>query len=289
MLSLLKRFRELIVVALLLVYPFLQFLARGRSERQPSWFDRGILAVASPLEAGLTWVFGGAAHTAQSYVLLRGATDRNVHLERDVASLREQLGALEETRLENERLKRMVGWGEDKPFLRIPARVVGVNPVATLLSVRIDKGEQEGVGRGMPVVTADGVVGEVFRTTGGYADVLLLVDGKSRIGVRIARSRARGTASGAAGAKSLRLENDGALMLENVLRSEDVQEGDQVITSGTDGIFPPGLLVGKTAAVKRKPLGMFLYAEVLPAVDLNKVEEVLVLANRGSPEPGRSP
>jgi rod shape-determining protein MreC len=119
------------------------------------------------------------------------------------------------------------------------------------------------------VVTAGGVVGQVIRVTGGYADVMTVKDATSRTAVRVQRSRARATASGAGG--------DRNLLLENLLRTEDVQEGDLIVTAGTDGVFPPGLPVGKATAVDRRASGMFQSAEVVPAVDMTRVEEVLVL------------
>ena len=280
--SLLKRYRELIVIAVLLIYPFATFLAHGAADRQPTFLDRVILAAASPVQLALGWAFDSTANGWRGYIALRGAYRTNAALAQENAELRGKVAAQEETRLENERLKKMLAFAEDRPSMRIPAHVIGINPAATILSVRINRGEQDGVRRGMPVATPDGVVGQVLRATGGFADVLLINDVKSRLGVRVQRSRARGTASGAGGNRDLKLENDGALMLENVLRTDDLQEGDVIITSGTDGIFPSGLVVGKTAAVRRKHTGMFLYAEVLPAVDLNKLEEVLVLGAGGS-------
>jgi rod shape-determining protein MreC len=178
----------------------------------------------------------------------------------------------------------MLEFAEGRPMDRIAARVIATDPAETTLALRIDRGERDQVRRGMPVVTPDGVVGQILEASAGYANVLLIDDAKSRLGARIQRSRARGTVTGVANDRSVKLENDDALLLQNVLRSEDLQDGDVVVTSGTDGVFPPGLVVGRVTSVKRKKTGMFLYAEVLPAVDLNKVEEVLVL----SPNPTAS-
>jgi rod shape-determining protein MreC len=278
-LSLLKRYRELIAVTALLLYPFATFLARGRGDRQPNVLDRAVLWIASAAEQGLSRSLDGVVGGWRGYVALRGAYAQAQTLKQENAELQGKLAAMDEARLENERLKKMLAFVEDKPFLRIPAHVVGINPTATILSVRIDRGEQDGIRRGMPVVTPGGIVGQVQRTTHSYSDVLLLNDVKSRLGVRVQRSRARGTVSGTGGERALKLENDGALMLENVLRGDDLQEGDLIVTSGTDGIFPAGLVVGKATAIRRIRTGMFIYAEVLPAVDLNKVEEVLVLGS----------
>jgi rod shape-determining protein MreC len=88
--------------------------------------------------------------------------------------------------------------------------------------------------------------------------------------VRVQRSRARGTAAGA---------GKGPLRLENMLRTEDVQAGDLIITSGTDGVYPPGLVVGKVTRLEKTEHGMFLGGDVVPAVDTTRLEEVLVMGN----------
>jgi len=147
--------------------------------------------------------------------------------------------------------------------------VIAINPVSHPFSLRIDRGSDQGVRPGMAVITADGVVGQVIRVTGGYADVMTVKDPNSRTSVRVQRSRARATAAGIGGDKNL--------LLENLLRTEEVQDGDLIVTAGTDGVFPPGLSVGRATGVARKTIGMFQTAEVVPAVDMTRVEEVLVL------------
>jgi rod shape-determining protein MreC len=89
--------------------------------------------------------------------------------------------------------------------------------------------------------------------------------------VRVQRSRARGTAAGT---------GKGPLRLENMLRTEDVQVDDVIITSGTDGVYPPGLVVGRVRRLEKKEHGMFLVGDIEPAVDTTRLEEVLVV---GSP------
>jgi rod shape-determining protein MreC len=133
----------------------------------------------------------------------------------------------------------------------------------------------------MPVVTADGVVGIVQRVTGSFADIVLITDPNSKIAVKVQRSRVRATATGKGESRALRLEN--------ALRTEDLQEGDQVVTSGTDGVFPPGLLVGRITSLQRRNYGMVQSADILPAVDMTKLEEVLVIQTRGAPPPASNP
>jgi len=270
-LSLLKRYRQLLLVSALLLVPLVAFLASGRRGREPNFVDRAVIALTSPLQSGLNWIIDGGIGLVNGYVDLRGVRRENDALRLENMQLRAAVQSLGEARTENERLRQLLGYTEAVPGPEIPARVVGVNPVAKLLSVRISSGEKQGVFEGMSVVTPDGIVGRVIRTTGHYADVALVTDPQSRVGVRVQRSRARGTAVGS---------GSGPLILENMLRTEDVENGDLIITSGTDGVYPAGMVVGRVTNLEKKEHGMFQGADIVPAVDTTKLEEVLVV---GSP------
>jgi rod shape-determining protein MreC len=266
-------------VGALLLYPFLAFLTRGSAVRSPNLFDRALVGVTAPVQHVLTWAIDGVISTGRRYVALRGVEADNERLRARNAELEGEVVGFEEAKAENARLQKLLAYAEQQPGLKVAARIIGLNPVSTLLSVRIDRGTNAGIEKGMPVVTPQGVVGQVLRAGGDWADVLLAEDTNSRIGVSIARSRARATAAGSGG--------DRALRLDNASRTEDVVDGDQVVTSGADGVFPPGLPVGKIAGVRHELSGMFQLAEIVPAVDPVRLEEVLVLsapANRISAE-----
>lgn len=269
MLSLLKRYRELIVVSALLLYPLATFLARGPGGRDPNVVDRAVIWVTAPLQRWLGAAMTGVGSTWSGYVGLYGVKEENDRLLQENATLRSRVQALGEADLENQRLRRLLMYADEQIGREVAARVIGVNPVTFPLAVRIDRGSDEGIQKGAAVITADGVVGQVVRVTGGYADVMLVRDPNARIAVRVQRTRARATAAGAGG--------DQNLALEYLLRTEAVAVGDVIVTAGTDGVFPPGLLVGSVTAVQEKASGMFQAAEVIPAVDTVRLEEVLVL------------
>ena len=101
-----------------------------------------------------------------------------------------------------------------------------------------------------------------------YRPLEVLTDANSGVDVLVQRTRARGIVSGS-------LDN-GAIM-KYVKRSEDIQVGDRLITSGLDGIFPKGVMVGTVTKVRKQSLGLFQWIEVMPAVDTSRTEEVLVV------------
>jgi rod shape-determining protein MreC len=126
----------------------------------------------------------------------------------------------------------------------------------------------------MAVVSAAGVVGRLIGVTSHYAKVLLILDRNSSVDALVQRSRSRGILVGL---------GDGRCSLRYVQRNDDVQVGDQVITSGMGGVFPKGILLGQVEKVQRGDAGLFQTVDVTPVVDFSRLEEVLVVL-RSAPE-----
>ncbi|MBX7114629.1 MAG: rod shape-determining protein MreC [Myxococcaceae bacterium] len=269
MFSLLTRFRELLLVAALLAYPFFTYLSFGHKGRAPNAVDRLILALAWPIQKSLTWAVESTSGTFNGYVALRGSHQEAAECRAELSRSKAEINALEQARLENERLRNLLAYTETTVEHDIMARVVGVNASSNFLSMRLDRGEDDGVKVGMPVVTADGVVGQIVRSVGSSSDVMLLSDASSRIGVVVQRTGSRATVAGGGGR--------GTLSLDNALRGDELTDGDVIVTSGVDGIFPRGIVVGKVEQVQRQPSSLFLQAAVRPAVNLRSLQEVLVI------------
>jgi len=269
--ALLRRYREVIVVVVLAVVPLGIFLAHARHPGDRTAMDRFVLAVTSPVEKGVDWAVTGVLNGWQRYVWLRGVERRAQELVRAVNELRSENAELAQFRAENERLGKLLAFARSRPEHRaVGARIIGtrLDPKGLQL-VTIDRGADDGVRRMMPVVTAGGVLGRIHTLGARSADVLVLSDRNSSIAVRVERSRARANVRGQGA--------PGPCRLEYALRSDDLIEGDELVTSGTDGVFPRGLPVGQVTRVKRGGHGLYQAAEVLPAVDVTRVEEVAVL------------
>jgi rod shape-determining protein MreC len=280
LLALLKRFRELLLVAVLLLFPLVVFFANAKRPAELSRVDRVVLAATRPIEKAVGWMVTGALRGWQGYVDLRRARERAAELTRELDRLRLERQDLVQERAEGERLRRLLAFAQasrERTF--VGARVIGVrlDPKGLQL-VTLDRGNDHGVRKMMPVVTADGVVGRVHSVLAGTSDVLLVADRNSSIAVRVERSRARANVRG--------LGEPGPCKLDYALRSDDMIEGDLLVTSGTDGVFPRGLPVGRVNRVRRTGYGLYQSAEVAPAVDVAKLEEVLVItsADRGAQE-----
>jgi rod shape-determining protein MreC len=271
LLALIRRYRELILAAALLLVPLGVYVAHAKAPVERTRVDRIVLVVTSPLERLLSWSISGTMRAWSGYVALRGAHERALALHHEVTALRTENERLRQQQLENDRLRGLLGLAEATPARSWKtARVIGVGMApAGFQTVTLDKGSDDGLARMMPVVVADGAVGRIRAVTGHTAEVLLALDRNSSIAVRVERTRARANVRG--GGKP------GAARLEYALRSEDMIEGDRLVTSGTDGVFPRGILVGTVTKLERRPHGLFQTAEVIPAVDPTRVEEVLVI------------
>jgi rod shape-determining protein MreC len=114
-------------------------------------------------------------------------------------------------------------------------------------------------------------VGRIHSVAGATAEVLVLTDLNSSVAVRVERTRARANVRG--------MGKPDLCRLDYALRTEDIIEGDPLVTSGTDGVFPRGLPVGKVTKLERRAHGLFQDARVVPAVDVTRLEEVLVLTS----------
>jgi len=271
-LQLLKRYRELILVAALLVVPLGVYFARARRPAERSALDRAVVWATAPVEKAVSWTITGALRAWNGYLALHGAEERAVALSREVNSLLVERQELLQDRAEVERLRRLLAFARAAPGRSyVGAKVVGVelSPSGLQLLV-IDRGEEDGVTRMKPVITADGVVGRVHTATAHGAEVLLITDRSSSVAVQVDRSRTRGNVRG--------LGRPEMCKLDYALRAEDMADGDLLVTSGTDGVFPRGLPVGKVTQLKKSGNGLFQDAMVAPAVDVTRVEEVLVVS-----------
>jgi rod shape-determining protein MreC len=140
--------------------------------------------------------------------------------------------------------------------------------------VTINKGEKDGLRKGMAVVSPKGVIGQILKTGPYHSTVLLVTDYNSAIDSIVQRTRAKAIVEG---------KGENRCQLKYLLRAEEVAVGDTVVTSGLSGSFPKGLVVGEIRKVEKTGQGVFQYAELVTSVDLTKLEEVLVIPESSLP------
>ena len=266
----LGRYRNLIVLVGVLFAQILGLAVQVRrtTDAEPTRLIR-IWAVdaVTPPEKVLVWVETSTSSVWHNYFYLRGVRAENRDLKQQIERM-----SLEQVRMSQDadqarRLQALLAFKEQFISQTMAAQVIGSSGSELSRSVYIDKGEGSGIKPDMAVITADGIVGKVLRVYGATSLVLLINDQTSGVGALLDKTRLQGI---------LRGTPAGEVVLEKVMSDETVPVGEMVLTSGGDGIFPKGLLVGRVT--KAAPgSDLFLNIRVRPAADLSKLEEVLVV------------
>jgi rod shape-determining protein MreC len=270
MVKYLKEYRFYIVLFAFLLIPIVAIDTSTRSPATYRIYDRAILLVTSPIQTGIAWALDMVAAGFQNYVYLWHTRQDNQALLDENRRLQNTIAGLRETLQENTRLRKLFDFQENHDLETWVARVIAKDVSTEFRAIRINRGEKSGVRKDMAVVTNEGVVGRVLRTTANTADVVTILDLLSAVDAIVERSRARGIVEGM---------TDEACQLKFALRTDDIEPGDVLISSGLGGIFPKGIPVGTVSKVDRKPFGISQVVEVRPSVDFSKLEEVLVVRN----------
>jgi rod shape-determining protein MreC len=269
------RWKKILTIALVIsaiLAPFILFSSSLKSWRSPGPLVTVLQDAIYPLERG--WQLAHT-HTGQwwrTYINLSDAAQENFALRSQLASLQTRIMDYEEQILENERLRRLLGFAGKSEKKLIAAEVIGHNPLAQFESIRITRGARDGVKPGMPIVAADGVVGKVIRTGENFSDVQLLVDSDFHIDVLLQRTRVRGVLSGFA-------QSYCTLQLH---KRVEIRIGDTLITSGIVGGFPKGLPVGRVMRITFETENVAQSITVERWIDHRRLVEVMVIL---SPDP----
>src|ERR1700676_4574503 len=266
----LGRYRNLIVLVGVLFAQVLGLAVQVRrtTDSEPTRLIRiWAVGTVTPLEKVLVWVQTSTVNVWHNYFYLRGVRAENRNLKQQIERM-----SLEQVRMSQDadqarRLQALLAFKEQFISRTMAAQVIGSSGSELSRSVYIDKGESVGIKPDMAVITADGIVGKVLRGYRSTSQVLLIDDQTSGVGAILDKTRLQGV---------LRGTPAGEMVLEKVMSDEAVPAGEMVLTSGGDGIFPKGLLVGRVTKVAPGN-ELFLNIRVRPAADLSKLEEVLVV------------
>jgi rod shape-determining protein MreC len=235
------------------------------------------VSAISPLEKGIVRLQTGTSNLWHNYVYLRGVRQENRDLKEELQKLKLEQVRLQQDAVQARRLQSLLGFKEQFIDQTIAAQVIGSSGSEQSRVVYLDKGSKDGIKEGMPVISAEGIVGKVILVQSSVSQVLLINDQTSGVGTILEHSRLQGVLKGKA---------SGELVLDKVMSEEDVKTGERVLTSGGDQIFPKGLPVGTIGEVKRG--GEFLQVQVKPAAALNHLEEVLVITKKLEREPDKA-
>lgn len=241
--------------------------ARGQLKSDP--VGPVLMWLFRPLQLGVQLTSGWIQELQDSYMTIAAFKAENDRLRKRIQTLEIERNKSLEAEATNRRLQQLLEFRSHLPAGSVTASIIANSASTWFQSCLLDKGSNDRVRKGMAVVTPLGVVGQVVSVTARSAKVLLITDPNSGVDVLVQRTRARGIVSGSL---------DNGPILKYVKRSEDIQVGDRLITSGLDGIFPKGMMVGTVIKARKQNLGLFQYIEVMPAVTSAQTEEVMVVS-----------
>lgn len=221
----------------------------------------------SEVQRGTMAIVDGVSGVWDGYVALQEVQAENTVLKQDLERLQVRL---QEERAEAQRtdnLRQLLELRDRAGLDTAAAEVIAAAASPEFRTITIDKGTGDGLAADMAVISAAGVVGRVILSSGRASKVQLLIDGNAAAGALIERTRVQGVVIGV---------GDGSLRMEYVPGMADVKPGDLVVTSGIDGIYPKGFVIGAVEYIDR---GQSQYHDIVvrSAVDFSRLEEVLVV------------
>jgi rod shape-determining protein MreC len=283
--NLFSRHKNAVVLATLLLAQLLALavqVKRQTAEGPVRLIRLVTVSVYAPFERLAIYSGEGLRGAWADYLDLRNVRRENQRLKAEADQMRLEHAREEEDARQARRIRALLGFKEQWIDTTVAAQVIGTSGSESSRLLYLDKGSKDGIKPDMPVITPDGVAGKVLTVYGDTAQVLLINDPTSGVGALLVSSRLQGVAKGT---------SNGELQLNYIMGDETVQTGEKLVTSGGDRVFPKGLPLGTVTKVSMGR-NLFLDIKIKPAVDLNRLEEVLVITQqktRAADTPGMEP
>jgi rod shape-determining protein MreC len=246
------------------------------TKRGVPMLEEAVFGIFSEVQRVANNVAGGVRTSWQNYFALQQVRVENDQLKQQLADLRVRLQQERGLAEQSQSLQKLLDLKTNTALSTTGANVIAGGASPEFRTITIDKGTRDGLGADMAAIAPAGVVGRVIQPSARASKVQLLIDRNAAAGALIERTRAQGVVIGT-GADELRMDY--------VAGSADVKVGDVVVTSGIDGIYPKGFVIGQIQSVQR---GAGQYSAILirPAVDFSSLEAVLVVT---TPRPAGDP
>lgn len=194
-------------------------------------------------------------------------------LDSELETIKGQMNDYDELKAQNDRLKEMLDYKQKNTSQELKvATIIGKNPGNWFDVFTIDLGSNDGIEKNMPVITADGLVGRVEEVGLNWSKVMAVIDGRSNVPAIMERTREYGVVKGSISQDSL----DASLYMNYLPLDSDVVEGDKVLTSGLDGIYPKGLMIGTVQSASQAG-STGVNVKIISSVDFRRLEEVFVV------------
>jgi rod shape-determining protein MreC len=229
---------------------------------------------ASPLQSASSKASGATSGFFAQMWNFRSTAVENEQLKDRLAKVEMELHTTRHAEAENDRLRALLNLQEQIDIKNVPARVIARDPSVWFNTITINRGSTSGVSVNMPVVTGGGIVGRVITVSPFASQVMLITDEKAGAGAVVGQLSQSGALGSVRGRADLGVS---VIEMRYVSGLEKVEVGDYVMTTGQDGIFPPGLNVGKVVDVKQGSATQAHHILIQPGAQLDHLEDVSVL------------
>jgi rod shape-determining protein MreC len=237
------------------------------TKRGVPMLEQAVFGVFSEVQRVANGVTTGVRTSWQNYFALQQVQEENERLKQQISALQIRLQQERSLAQQSQSLQKLLELKTSSELATTAANVIAGGASPEFRTITIDKGTSEGVHGDMAVISPAGIVGRVIQPSPRAAKIQLLIDRNAAAGAMVERTRAQGVVIGT-GADELRMDY--------VSGSAEVKAGDVVVTSGIDGIYPKGFVIGQIQSVKRGA-GGYSSIVVRPAVDFSALEAVLIV------------
>jgi len=231
-----------------------------------------VQALASPAQSLTSGASGATGNFVKQIVNFRSTANENESLKQQLATAQLQLRNAEQAAAENERLKALLNLKEQTGYEQVTARVIARDSSTWFNTITINQGSSSGVALNMPVVTGTGIVGRVISLSPWTAQVMMITDEKAAAGAIVGQLGGSGALGPVRG-----MGASGLIEMRYVSGLEKVDVGNYILTTGQDGIYPPGLTVGEVVQVKSGTATQAHEILIRPGAKLDQLEDVAVL------------
>lgn len=245
--------------------------ARDNASKQ-RLFRVWVQAAASPAQTISSRAGGASTSLIRQILNFRSTAFENEQLKERLSQTELELRNSRQAAAENERLRGLLNLKETTGYDRIPARVIARDSSVWFNTITIDRGSSAGVNLNMPVVTGGGIVGRVIAVSPWTAQVMMITDEKAAAGAIVGQLGGSGALGSVRG-----LGENGLIEMRYVSGLQKVEVGDYILTTGQDGIYPPGLSVGEVVLVKQGTATQPHQIFIKPGAKLDQLDEVAVL------------
>jgi rod shape-determining protein MreC len=261
------KIRSVLVLGTVIAACLLLLTVQTRGYATPA--AEALALLTTPIQSGFARVNRATVTVWSTYLDWKNVRTENRRLRDDNQRLRIESLQVSETAVENQRLRRLLALQERLPLTTVSAEIIAREWGGWVRSLTVNRGRSDNVSRLAAVIAPDGLIGRVVEVRSGASIIQVLTDPASTVGAHVVRTRTSGIAEG---------DPRGTLRLKYMAREGGgIKVGDLVVTSGTGGVFPRGIPIGRVRAIDDRGSALFHYALLTPVVDFARVDEVLLL------------